>query len=81
MQACPTFLHRGFMDLFPEKNLKPNHLTIINISQFTENDMSSWSMEVEDEREAFMQNVSGNNDVTHISLKIIEKLKKKQLLL
>lgn len=42
--------------------------------------MSSWSMEVEDEREAFMQNVSGNNDVTHISLKIIEKLKKQLLL-
>lgn len=57
MQTCPNFLHRGFMELFPDKKLKPSELTIINISQFTKNDMSTWSMEIEEEREAFMKNV------------------------
>jgi len=58
VQTCPTFLHRGFMDLFPDKKMKPNELTIISISQYTKYDMSTWSMEVEEEREATMQNVS-----------------------
>jgi hypothetical protein len=46
------------MELFPEEHLIPGELTVISISQHSKNDMSTWSMEVEEEREALMQSVS-----------------------
>ncbi|XP_031556484.1 methylmalonic aciduria and homocystinuria type D protein, mitochondrial-like [Actinia tenebrosa] len=56
IQTCPKILHRGFMELFPEKTLKPGELTVISVSQHSKNDMSIWSMEVQEEREALMKN-------------------------
>ncbi|EDO44830.1 predicted protein, partial [Nematostella vectensis] len=56
VQTCPSFLHRGFMELFPDKSLQPGDLTVISISQHSKNDMSLWNVDVEEEREQLMSN-------------------------
>ena len=43
--------------LFPDENLEAS-LTAITLSQKTENDMSSWSEDVEEERETLMEQVA-----------------------
>ena len=58
VQECPGFLHRSFMELFPDVGLKTGQLTVVSISQHTNNDMSSWSPDVEEERDTLMANVS-----------------------
>ena len=58
VQQVPGFLHHGFMELFPDIGVHMGQLTVVNISQRTENDMSAWSPDVEDERENLMSNVS-----------------------
>lgn len=56
VQQVPGFLHHGFMELFPDIGVHMGQLTVVNISQRTENDMSAWSPDVEDERENLMSN-------------------------
>jgi len=53
IQTCPESLIKGFKSLFAELPIENAGLfTVITISQRTENDMTSWSEEVETEREA-----------------------------
>lgn len=58
VQQVPDFLHNGFMELFPDIGVHTGQLTVVSISQRTENDMSGWSPDVEDERDNLMSNVS-----------------------
>jgi hypothetical protein len=48
---CPSYLHHGFMELFSGVDVKKGNLCIVIFSECTENDMSSWSTAVEEERE------------------------------
>jgi len=54
VQECPQFLQKGLMELFPGVNLKSKKLCVITLSEKTENDMTSWSMAVEEEREKLL---------------------------
>ncbi|KAL9967087.1 hypothetical protein ACROYT_G025250 [Oculina patagonica] len=54
VQQCPSFLHQGFMELFPDIGVHVGQLTVVSISQHTNNDMSAWSPDVEEERESLM---------------------------
>jgi len=49
-----------FQDLFPDRQLtgSEDQLTVISLSQRTQNDMTSWNEDVEDERENLLQSVS-----------------------
>ena len=58
VQECPSFLQKGILELFPGAKLKSDRLCVITLSEKTENDMTSWSMEVEEEREKLLEHVS-----------------------
>lgn len=58
VQQCPAFLHHGFMELFPDIGVQMGQLTVVSISQRTENDMSAWSPDMEEERDDLMASVS-----------------------
>ena len=47
-----------FQELFPSKDMLSSHLTIVTISNKTNNDMTGWSIEVEEEREQLLDAVS-----------------------
>ena len=47
-----------FQDLFPDHDLRQHKLTVITLSQNTENNMTMWSPEVDEERELLLENVS-----------------------
>ena len=49
-----------FQDLFPDHDLGGHRLTVITLSQHTENNMTMWSPEVEEEREQLLENVGDN---------------------
>ncbi|KAH9503251.1 hypothetical protein Btru_068559 [Bulinus truncatus] len=53
--SCPTLLRKEFKDLFPQRNIMEGDLTVITISMKTENDMTKWSSEVEQEREDLLE--------------------------
>ena len=53
-QDCPHILRKDFQELFPSKDMLSSHLTIITISNKTNNDMTGWSIEVEEEREQLL---------------------------
>lgn len=50
-QQCPDLVKKDFLDLFPGRNLKDGPLAVVTLSQKTQNDMSSWSEDMELERE------------------------------
>ena len=54
---CPSYLHHGFMELFSGVDVKKGNLCIVIFSECTENDMSSWSTAVEEEREELTKHV------------------------
>jgi hypothetical protein len=56
---CPDLLKKDFADLFPGINLSEKPLTVITILQKTSNDMSTWSEQVETEREDLLINFVG----------------------
>ena len=58
VQECPGFLQKGMLELFPGAKLKSEKLCVITLSEKTENDMTSWSMAVEEEREKLLEHVS-----------------------
>ena len=58
IQECPSFLQKGMLELFPGAKLKSEKLCVITLSEKTENDMTSWSMAVEEEREKLLEHVS-----------------------
>uniref|UniRef100_UPI0037E7365A metabolism of cobalamin associated Db isoform X1 n=3 Tax=Semicossyphus pulcher TaxID=241346 RepID=UPI0037E7365A len=49
VQTCPELLRKDFLSMFPEA--PPSGLMAVTVTQKTKNDMSSWSSEVEEERE------------------------------
>lgn len=51
------FLFADFQELFPDRQLANGDLTVITLSQHTRNDMTSWSDEVEAEREQLLGSV------------------------
>uniref|UniRef100_A0A8C5MUJ7 Metabolism of cobalamin associated D n=1 Tax=Leptobrachium leishanense TaxID=445787 RepID=A0A8C5MUJ7_9ANUR len=53
VQACPELLKRDFGSMFPE--LPSNDLMVMTITQKTTNDMTTWSEEVESERELLLE--------------------------
>jgi len=64
-----------FQDLFPDRDLShidasdnTDHLTVITLSQRTQNDMTSWNDDVEQERENLLQNVSVSHTHTHTTV-------------
>lgn len=52
---CPKLLRNDFQSLFPNLDLGKGQLTVITLSQRTENDMTGWSPDLEDEREVLME--------------------------
>ena len=52
------YIFLDFRDLFPAQNFYTGKMTVITLSQKTKNDMSMWSPDVEDEREALLEQVS-----------------------
>lgn len=50
-QDCPDLLKKDFQDLFPARNIFGDPLTVITLTQKTENDMTYWSEDVDVERE------------------------------
>ncbi|GBM21308.1 Methylmalonic aciduria and homocystinuria type D, mitochondrial [Araneus ventricosus] len=51
---CPILLRRDFLNLFPSRYLDET-LTLVTLCLKTENDMSTWSEEAEEEREKLTQ--------------------------
>ena len=59
VQEVPGFLVANLLQLFPGVSLKADEkLSVIVLSQRTVNDMTSWSVEVEAEREQLLEYVS-----------------------
>ncbi|CAL1288315.1 unnamed protein product, partial [Larinioides sclopetarius] len=50
VHKCPILLRRDFLNLFPSRYLDET-LTLVTLCMETENDMSTWSEEAEEERE------------------------------
>jgi hypothetical protein len=51
-KECPKLLKNEFKDLFLNHDMNTGDLTVLTLSQKTENDMSAWSQEMEVERDA-----------------------------
>ncbi|KAJ8314231.1 hypothetical protein KUTeg_008792 [Tegillarca granosa] len=58
-QDCPQILRRDFQELFVDRNIMDGPLTVITMCHKTENDMSTWSMDVEQEREQLLESYFG----------------------
>lgn len=58
IQSCPQSLIKGLKSLFEQ--CPTDHLTVITISQKTENDMTTWSEDVEKERETLISSFIEN---------------------
>lgn len=63
---CSDRMKKEFSSLFPKEELKNKNMTVITVSQKTENDMSMWSPDAEDEREDLLQHfIYGAEDICH----------------
>ena len=58
---CNNRIFVDFQDLFPGRDLNQDDLSVITISQKTNNDMIAWNVEMEVEREELMEHVSGRS--------------------
>ncbi len=58
LQECPELLHDEMMQLFPETSIGRGQLRLIILTERTDNDMTSWSPSVEEEREELLAHVS-----------------------
>ncbi|XP_029968666.1 metabolism of cobalamin associated Db [Salarias fasciatus] len=52
VQACPKLLQKDFKFMFPEA--PPSSMMVVTVTQKTSNDMTGWSVEVEQEREQML---------------------------
>jgi len=52
---APALVRRELGLLFPEEDLSSGTLSVLTLSFYTENDMSQWSEEMEEEREKLME--------------------------
>ncbi|XP_030065201.1 cobalamin trafficking protein CblD isoform X1 [Microcaecilia unicolor] len=65
IQACPELLRKDFESMFPELP-KSSLMMILTVTQKTENDMTSWSEEVEHEREMMLEKfINGAKEICH----------------
>jgi hypothetical protein len=63
-QELTSPVRKDFQELFPDRDLAKEDLTVITLSQRTENDMTSWSDQVEAEREQLLSNfIAGASDI------------------
>lgn len=51
---CPQIMRKDFADLFPWMDIMHGHFTIITVCQKTREDMTGWSLAVEEEREKLL---------------------------
>ncbi|XP_060100603.1 LOW QUALITY PROTEIN: cobalamin trafficking protein CblD-like [Heteronotia binoei] len=64
IQACPKLLRKDFETMFPD--VTSSSLTILTVTQKTTNDMTSWSEEVESERETLIENfINGAKEICY----------------
>ena len=56
---APKLLKRDVQDLFPDRDVISGNLSVICLSQKTTNDMSTWSEDVEREREFLTEKFIG----------------------
>lgn len=54
-QQCPELVKKDFLDLFPGHKLKDGPLSVVTLSQKTQHDMSSWSVDMELERDELIE--------------------------
>jgi len=52
---CPELIRKEFADLFPQRDIMNGSLSVITISQRTEEDMTKWAESVETEREKLLE--------------------------
>lgn len=57
VQEIPEFLVSQLMMLFPGVSVQGEGLNVITLSQQTLHDMTSWSSDVEEEREQLLEHV------------------------
>ncbi|KAM3861870.1 metabolism of cobalamin associated Db [Diretmus argenteus] len=64
IQSCPELLKKDFQSMFPEA--PSNGMMVVTVSQKTLNDMTSWSEEVDDERERMLDKfVAGAKEICY----------------
>lgn len=64
IQSCPELLKRDFQSMFPEA--PSSGMTVVTVTQKTQNDMTSWSAEVEQEREQMLDRfVDGAKEICY----------------
>ena len=55
LHEAPSLLKREVSGLFPDRDVISKNLSVITLSQRTTNDMTGWSNDVEQEREAMIE--------------------------
>ena len=55
LHEAPTLLKREVSGLFPDRDVINKNLSVITLSQRTTNDMTGWSNDIEQEREAMIE--------------------------
>ncbi|XP_063285486.1 cobalamin trafficking protein CblD [Pelobates fuscus] len=64
MQSCPELLKKDFASMFPE--IPSNNLMVMTVTQKTANDMTTWSQEVENERELLLEKfINGAKEICY----------------
>ncbi|XP_053327044.1 cobalamin trafficking protein CblD [Spea bombifrons] len=64
IQTCPELLKKDFVSMFPET--PGNNLMVLTVTQKTENDMTTWSEEVETEREMLLEKfINGAKEICY----------------
>nr|XP_039250523.1 cobalamin trafficking protein CblD-like [Styela clava] len=65
MQDCPHMIYKDFASFFPDMP-QNGKLTIVTITQRTDNDMSGWTESVDEEREKLLENfMSTATEICH----------------
>ncbi|KAL0963913.1 hypothetical protein UPYG_G00315280 [Umbra pygmaea] len=64
IQSCPELLKKDFESMFPEA--PNNSMTVVTVTQKTQNDMTAWSEEVDKERELMLDKfISGAKEICY----------------
>ncbi|XP_044160814.1 cobalamin trafficking protein CblD [Bufo gargarizans] len=64
LQSCPELLKRDFASMFPE--VVGSNLMVLTVTQRTENDMTTWSEDVENERESMLEKfINGAKEICY----------------
>lgn len=64
IQSCPELLKKDFQSMFPEA--PSSGMMVVTVTQRTENDMTSWSQEVDKEREQLLDKfIAGAKEICY----------------